>query len=287
MSIARAAARSLDALGFSVELSATRARGDAEELARGLPRDVETVLVAGGDGTLWEVVNGLRARGAPLPALALLPAGTGDALARDLAIACAEDGLAAFLAGARRRVDLARVLVDGRERSAFSVVGWGAFARINRRAERLRWVGRRRYEVAALLELLRPFPRTGRDGPVRDDARGGEGILLGVACLTRHTGRGLCIAPDARLDDGLADVVRVRRGGRWALLSVLRRLPTGGHVRSPLVDVERVAELELAFEPAGWIVLDGEALPARAVRVVLEPRALTVFGHSPPGTSGG
>jgi len=281
LSVASATARSLEALGIAVVVRATHAPGHAEELARELPRDVEVVLVAGGDGTLWEVVNGLVARGAPLPELALLPAGTGDALARDLSIATPEDGLAAFLAGERARVDLARVRVDGRERVVFSVVGWGAFARINRRAERLRWAGRARYELAALLELLRPFPGGDPGGPKLDGVPRREATLLGVACLTRHTGRGLCIAPEARLDDGLADVVRLRRGPRRELLSVLRRLPSGEHVRSPLVEVERVTELELAFDPPSWIVLDGEALLARDVRVVLEPRALTVFAPRP------
>lgn len=232
----------------------------------------------GGDGTLYEVVQDL-ARRTPQerPRLAVLPSGTGDALARDLGMPAPADALAALRAGTTRCIDLARVEVDGEVSFCFSVVGWGAFARINLRAERLRWARGRRYDLAAAAELARPG-RLPSSGAVRDGER--EDLLLAVACLTGNTGRGMRMAPDAELDDGLVDLVEIRRGGRLRLARLLAGVFDGSHVRSELVRVSRVACLDLELDPGSHVVLDGEAVPARHLTLQVLPRALEVV--APP-----
>lgn len=229
---------------------------------------------------MWEVVNGLAARDAPRPDLALVPAGTGDALARDLGLTEPEPVARALVGDRRRAIDLAHVRVDGRERVAFSVIGWGAFARINRGAERVRHFGRRRYEVAALLELARP--RLAATGASWGTPPRGRDALLAVACLTRHTGRGMLLAPEAELDDGTANLVVIDRGPRPRLAALLRRIHTGTHLDSPLVSVERIERLEVELEEGSWVVLDGEALPARRLALRVERRALSVLVDDAP-----
>ena len=269
----------LRAAGLRAEVLETDRPGHAEELARHVDPLPDRLAVAGGDGTVHEVVNGLLSRADDrLPAIGVLPAGTGDALAFDLGIGDPETAARVLAAGVRRRIDLARVTVDGAVRHAFSVVGWGAFARINRRAERFRALGRFRYDVATVVELARPRLRSSR---ARLDGAPEDGMLLGVACLTAYTGRGIHIAPDAVLDDGLADVVEVRRGGRWALARLFAHMQRGTHAGSHLVRIERRARLELELDPGSWVVLDGEALPARSVALEVVPRRLEVFAPDP------
>ena len=266
----------LEAGGCALDIALTEGAGHAESLIR--ERDLasyQAIVAAGGDGTLHEVVNGLMARGtdAAAPPVGLLPAGTGDALARDLGLADAQRAAEAIASDHQRAIDLARVTVDGRTRHAFSVVGWGAFARINRRAEHFRPLPQR-YDLAAACELLAPRlagARASRDGLAQDDA------FLGVACLTSCTGRGMRIAPGAVLDDGLMDLIEVRRAGRVALARLLRGVFDGSHVRSPLVSTSRVARFGLDLEPGSSVVLDGEALPAHTVEVEVLPGALRVL----------
>jgi diacylglycerol kinase (ATP) len=212
-----------------------------------------------------------------LPPLGILPAGTGDALARDLGIAGSSEGARCVVAGTLRPVDLARVHVDGVVRHAFSVVGWGAFARINWRAERWRILGGRRYDIAALVELMRPRLQDTR--AVRDGLPD-PSLILGVACLTRYTARGMLLAPAARLDDGMVEVVEIRRAPRRVLLSLLGKISKGHPPASPLVSTARVPGLELTLEPGSRVVLDGESLPARKVKVEVLPGALRVFAAS-------
>ncbi len=262
---ADALARARSALS-PIEVHNTAGPGHAEELARSLDfAAARALVVVGGDGTLYEAVNGLFARQErERPPLGILPAGTGDALARDLGVATPSSSLEALLAGHTRAIDVGCVEIDGRTRYVTSVVGWGAFARINLRAERLRWTRWARYEAAALVEIVGPRPSAG-------------GPLLGVACLTSHTGRGMLLAPDARLDDGLADLVEVASCGRLRLLGLLAGVFRGRHTRSSAVSIRRVSELSLELEEGAHLVLDGEALPARKLSFQVLPGALTVL----------
>ena len=233
------------------------------------------MVAFGGDGTVHEVVHGLMGRPAEgRPALGVMPCGTGNSLARDLGLRTWRDAAASLRQGLTRPIDLARVEVDGRTRYCINVVGWGAVARINRRAERLRWAGDRRYDLASVLELLQPRPL-----PPAGAVRRGqpEDMLLGLACLTEHTGRGMRMAPGAELDDGLVDVVEIRRGSRVRLATLLGRVYRAAHLRSPLVEVTRVSTLQLELEPGGFVVLDGEPVLAHELALEVLHRALTVI----------
>jgi diacylglycerol kinase (ATP) len=217
----------------ALEVLETERAGHARELAREL--DLERCLgvcAVGGDGTLFEVLGGIfeRADGAR-PTLGVIPAGSGHSLALDLGVARAEDAARCIAAGARRAIDVARVELDGRVLHSVNVLAWGAGARINARAERLRWAAGARYDLAAVLELLRP--RLGHAG-ARLDGECGEHLLLGTASITRHAGRGMRVAPDAVLDDGLIDIVTIARGARLALARMLASVRSGAHVASPL-----------------------------------------------------
>lgn len=283
----------LAALPFPVRVEETRAPGHARELAREVPAEPGLAIAAvGGDGTLHEVVDGLLSRDdRPAIPVAVIAAGTGNATARDLGLGPGPDPLvpgtvahavvpaaAAIAAGRTRRIDVARLDVDGEVVHAVNVVGWGAFARINARAERLRWSGRARYTLAAVAELMAPRLR---DAETAVDGAPGTRHLLGCACLTRYSGAGMELAPRAVLDDGYADLVLIRRAPRLVLAGLLRRVFDGSHVRSPRVEYRRVDELRLTLEPGGAIVVDGELRPAREVRLHVLCRALEVFHDEP------
>lgn len=280
----RAARRLLELEGSfasPIQVHETGGPRDAERLARELDLEAAPgLIVVGGDGTVHEVVQGLFAReDGARPPLGVLPAGTGDALARDLGLSDPVSALTA-LGGPTRAIDLAEVTLDGEKVFCFSVIGWGAFARINRRAERYRWARGRRYDLAALLELL--TPGAVRPAGARRQGRA-EQPLLGVVCLTRHTGKGMRMAPGAELDDGLADLVEIDRSGRLRLVRLLSQVFDGSHVRSPLVHVERVSQLEVDLDPDSYVILDGEAVPARHLSLRIRPRALSLFAPAPSG----
>ena len=171
-----------------------------------------------------------------------MPAGSGNALALDLGWRTPIDAARRLVAGTTRRIDVARVDIDGRILHSVNVLAWGAAARIDARAERLRWVGGARYTLAAAIELLSPRLRPAGalvDGQRRPDD------LLGIACNTRYSGRGMLVAPAAELDDGLLDLITFRLGPRLRLARLLRSVFAGGHVDSPLVTCARADRIDL------------------------------------------
>ena len=253
---------------------------DARELARDLDVDETGAICAvGGDGTVHAVANGILARQGSRPSLAVLPAGTGNSLAVDLELDSAEEALDRMLAGHATELDAARVELDGHVHFAINVIGWGAFARINRRAESLRLFGGTRYNFAAAAELLRPLMR---HSEARIDGEPAATYLLGAACITQHTGKGMRIAPRATLDDGYLDLVLIRSGNRVQLATILARVFDGGHVTSSKVEYRRVEGFNLRLDGDGRdIVIDGELLHARHVKVSVVPRALLLLGAPP------
>lgn len=269
----------LRALGPDVQIHTTNGRGHATQIAKDLDIDEgDAVIAVGGDGTLHEVVNGLFSRGdQAMPTVGVIAAGTGNATCLDLGMIDPDVAITAIRSGDTRAIDVATVVVDGRTLHAINVVGWGAFARINARAERLRWMGGARYTVAALCEIISLRIRgaeSALDG-VRQDP-----FLLGAACLTRHSARGMMIAPHAVMDDGYADLVLIRKGPRLVLAALLKSVFRGGHVGSPRVEYRKRDALYLELDPGSSVVVDGELLPARVVTIEIRCRALQVY--APP-----
>ena len=104
--------------------------------------------------------------------------------------------------------------------NCLNIIGWGGVVDINRTAERMRWVGRPRYTLAALWHIL--FRRRRRAVLVLDDQTADDEFLFVVGCNTQFTAKGMRLAPRADLGDGKIDVIVVRRASFGQLL---RRIP--------------------------------------------------------------
>jgi diacylglycerol kinase (ATP) len=261
-----------------LEVVYTKAPGHATVLARDLSAAGCTLLiVAGGDGTLNEVVNGIVRAPAP-PALGFLPIGTGSDFARTLGLRSVPSAIDAILARRARPVDVFRARfrsLDGAraERSFVNAAGIGLAA------EAARTVGgvprilpaQCRYLAAALPSL--GAGRSFRISLRLDDGPAAEfDITTAAVANGRFQGGGIQIAPEAVLDDGLADITVVERVSAF---EVVRRLPilySGALYTHPRVRHWRVARvridadddvpLELDGEPAGFLPLDVTPLGA-------------------------
>ena len=253
--------------GWSVEVAETRRPRDEEVLER-VNAGFDLLLPVGGDGTLHEALNHWRGEEHRVP-LTPIPAGSGNSLALDLGLTSPEDAARGVLSGRRRALDGIRVTLDGgRVLRSANIVGWGAAARINARAERLRWARGRRYDLSSACEILSPIlPWANASVDGERDLR----VLLGVASVTQHSGRGMRLAPNAVLDDGLFDVVTIQRGFRPRLLGLLAAVQSGAHAGSSLVALRQTRTLSLEIEDDAGLVVDGEWIPARRAQLEVVP----------------
>lgn len=214
------ARESLEQSGFDVTVCVTSAPDDAQRFsARAVSGGHELVAAWGGDGT----VNGVGAALAGTRvAMAIIPGGSGNGLARDLGVPL--DAAAAFAVAAKGAT---RVIDAGDLNGSlfFNVAGIGVDASI---ARRMAAPGARRGLLGYVLATLRELPTyIARDYTIRIAASDSPPIttaaLLIAFANSRQYGNGALIAPHARLDDGELDVVVVRP---QSLLRIASRIPS-------------------------------------------------------------
>jgi len=244
---------------------------------------LEAVVVVGGDGLVHAAVAAVAGTGT---ALGIVPAGTGNDIARGLDLPRGDPALAvqrvsaSLRAGRVRSVDAVRVRTDDGDGWFVSILASGVDALINERANAWRWPsGPSRYTLAAITELARVRSialRVVLDGERVLDV---DALLVAVA-NTRSYGGGLQMAPDADPADGLLDVVVVDRLPALRALAVFPRVRAGGHLSHPAVHVHRTRTVRLELregsasprphadgEPTGRLPVTCEVVPG-ALRVL-------------------
>lgn len=256
----------------AADLETARSRV-SEAIAAG---EIDVLAAMGGDGTVHHAAN-LCAQ-APV-ALALIAMGTGNDNARHLGIPGRDAAtVAQFLASApERKIDLGRVVAEGRERWFIGVLGAGFDTKVNDRGKTLtRLHGTPRYLAAVALEL-RTF--SGLEYAVTVDGERIDTTAMLVAVGNGPDfGGGMKVCPDAKVDDGLLDVLILHRVSRGEFLSVFPRVFTGGHVRHPKVQILRGTRV-LLDSPGIRSQADGEDFLPLPITVEAVPGALTILSR--------
>jgi YegS/Rv2252/BmrU family lipid kinase len=282
-----AIARRLREGGLDFDEALTTRRGDAIELSRAAVRDGRTLVVAaGGDGTTNEVVNGLFEDGDPAAARArfgVFPMGTGGDLRRTLGIPLDPEAAAAVLcAGRTRRIDTGRVtctLPDGGSvvrhfvNIADAGIGGEVADRVNRGFKVVNG------EVTFLLASIRTL-LTWRNKPMRVVVDGEPRELVAqqvVVANCQYYGGGMRVAPDAKPDDGLLDVVFIGDLSAWENMRGLRQIREGTHIAgNPKISQTLARRVEVSSASAVHVDADGE-LPGLLPAVFeVQPGALEV-----------
>ena len=261
--------------GITVRSVVGRDADEALELARRSVADgVDSLVVVGGDGLVHLAVQALmEAAPADRPSLGVIPAGTGNDVARYVDVPRSDPQLAAdVVVGARtRRIDLARTGPT----YFVTVLAAGFDAVVNERANAMRWPrGQLRYTLATLAELrvFAPLPYVLQlDGIERRV----DAMLVAVGNGPSFGG-GLRITHGACIDDGLLDVVIIKTMSKPSLVRTYPRLYTGGHTHHPQYEHHRVRSVTVA-SPGITAYADGERVGPLPLSVEVVPQALEVL----------
>jgi diacylglycerol kinase (ATP) len=259
----------------TAERVVTTAPGDGRKHAReAAEANYERVIAVGGDGTIWEVANGLAGSET---VLAIIPGGTGDDCARNLGIP--RDPLAAArlaLAGQTRAIDLCEIQTAQGTSYYLNVAGCGFDADVAARVPSLPRAlgvgGTLPYVLALLRELatLRlPQMRLTLDELVLDQAV----FVLAVANGPSYAG-GMRVAPDAVVDDGLLDVCVIGKISRLEVLRLVPKLYSGGHRGHPAVSFFRCRQVQAESGLPVHCQADGELVGDLPATFKIHPRGL-------------
>ncbi|HEV2618002.1 MAG TPA: diacylglycerol kinase family protein [Candidatus Acidoferrales bacterium] len=284
---APAALERLRASGIQIEVAETRAAGHATELARQAQNiGHRNFLAVGGDGTSYEIVNGIFPLRDDDPSdrrtLAFLPLGTGNSFLRDFRDhrgAEDVDALAgAILNGKSRPCDVIRLKHSSGQLHYINLLTLGFAADVADVTNRhFKGWGELGYILGVLTCLARldrrAFPLRTGDSVEFDRRR----CLFLAFSNSKFTGGKMMIAPGADSNDGLIEYVRWGPIGRFGLLSNLHTLFDGTHIKHPLASRAAVREVEFSLDAPVTVMVDGESLHLQCEHLDVLPGALDVL----------
>ena len=264
------------AVPHRIKVRVTQEKGDARRFAAEAG-EADLLIAAGGDGTLNEVVHGLMDLSeAARPALGVVPLGT----ANDFAAGCGiprdpEEALALCLKGQALPIDIGKANEHWFLNAAS--VGFGAEVTATTPPELKRLLGHTAYTVMGAILAMNVHHYHGKlILPDREITGSGPVAIVGNG---PQTGGGVQVAPRARIDDGLLDVLVVRQIPAIALLTAARELqelsPDGEYIsylQTPWAEVypEETIPVNLDGEPVQFSSVRYEAVP-RAIRLIVPP----------------
>ncbi len=278
----RNAAAAIDRLrqsGLEVDVCETRSAGEArtrarEELAEGR-RDF---IAVGGDGTSFEIVNGLL--DAPIdgvrPTLGFLPLGTGNSFLRDFSDQGAEYAIEALTQGKRQPCDVIRVTHTGGVLHFINIFSIGFVAAVGATRNRhFSGLGEFGYTLSTVLRIANLEPYV---FPMRIAGRpeNREPCTFLSINNSRFTGGKMMMAPDANTRDGLLDIICVGKMGRVSLLRTFPKIFKGTHVQHPAVTCHQTAAVELDLDGEVDVMIDGEMMKLNPTRLEVVPGAIDV-----------
>lgn len=269
------------ALGIHLEIIETTRTGEATAIARAAyARGVRDFLAVGGDGTSFEIVNGVlpESETQGRATLAFLPLGTGNSFLRDFTARGMEHTLEALRERRRRPCDVVRVRHTTGAIYFINMLNLGFAAEAGEVANRKfkRW-GQIGYVFGVFARLAQlehaAFPHR-LAGKAEWDRRACLFLAFGNS---KFTGGNMLVAPNAEVADGLIEYVRWSPLGRMRLLWLFPTLFSGSHIRHRLASRAAVERIELDLERPVNVIIDGEVMQLQIRSVDILPSALDVI----------
>jgi diacylglycerol kinase (ATP) len=269
----------LRAGGVSVDVIETRAPGQATDIARdAYTRGYRRFIAVGGDGTSYEIVNGLfpQALQDEPPILGFLPLGTGNSFLRDFSDRGVDFAMEALIAGRTRPCDVLRLRHSEGTLHYINLLSVGFTADVaTTRIRRFQRYGQLGYVMSIFLCLARldrrSFPLRLEDAELQNSRS-----LFLTFNNSKYTGGTMMIAPKAEVNDGLIEYVRWGPIGRLELIRNLPTLYDGTHISHPLASRRSVKSVDFQLPAPVDVMVDGEVLTLRCERLDVLPSALRV-----------
>ena len=270
----------LRAGGIKLDVVETTGPEQGTQLAReAYSRGYRKFIAVGGDGTSYEIVNGLfprRDSDEPVT-LAFLPLGTGNSFLREFTDRGVEYAIEAILARRSQPCDVLRLRHTQGVLHYINLLSMGFAADVaTLRARRFSGWGELGYQSSIFITLAR-FRR--RPFPLRVD---GEGEIDRRRCLfltfnnSKFTGGTMMIAPNAEVNDGLIEYVRWGPIGRLGLIRNLPTLYDGTHIHHPLAERREAKRIDFHLDAPVDVMVDGEVLTLQCETLDVLPSALRV-----------
>jgi len=268
-----------EALGIKATFKPTQHAGHGKELVAGTDlSDFDGLVAAGGDGTLFEVLNGLyqHPKEARIP-LGLLPIGTGNAFSRELGLQAGDlnDAIELIHRARTRQVDVGFVESAAKSFYFVNIMVMGFAVDAGLVAQKLKFLGNTAYTLATLWQVLKL-----KSHPLVMEIDGklveGDNVFVTFS-NSRYTGTNFLIAPDAKIDDGQLDVTILEKLPRARLLKLFPTIYSGRHIEYDEVSTIKATHISIR-SPKGFLLgPDGEFCGSTPAEITCLARDLTIL----------
>ncbi len=256
----------------------TRRPGHAVELAREAARTADVVIAMGGDGTIGDVARGIIAQldeSGKEASLGVLPAGTGNDIARNLGIPLSLEIAAEVVhSGVVKRIDMG--VLNGVPFLNNAGTGFDAavMQAMNTGFKKLK--GQPAF-LAAIFKTLpgyQPFTLTLE---IDGEPRKPEKAMMVSILNGKVYGAGMEAAPNAEMDDGRLDVLIVKATGKLKLIGLVGKVKSGQHLGHPSIELIQARSLKLSSIPTLPVNMDGEIRGTTPMEITVRARVLKVL----------
>jgi len=275
------ALRELHNAGLETEVHRTAHPAHATELAReAADAGHRKFITMGGDGTSFEVINGLFAAAPPETPfqLGLIPLGTGNSFLRDFEVTDTDEAIRRIVRGKSGPCDVLRVSHRDGILHYMNILSIGFSASAgeltNRRFKPFGAAGYILAVVSSLASLQHPQDPIRVDGTELVDDR--AATLLSFS-NSKFTGGAMMMAPSADTADGKLDVIRVGKLSRIELLRAFPRIFQGTHTTMPIVEEQQVKRVDFLEEREQPVMIDGEIMHLALRSIEVMPGALELY----------
>lgn len=253
--------------------------GESVTLASSLDHSAwDGIIAVGGDGTLFEVLNGLHTNHERISVpVGQIPVGTGNSFLKDLNIQTEEDAWEAIVSRKTRKVDLARFSYEKGSHYFINLLGAGFVSNVAHTANHFKRWGSLSYIIAVLKEML--VLKSSSIELIIDGKRHTQQGIFVEICNSRYTGGDMLMAPGARIDDGLLEIVFCEKISRRKLLQLFPLIFKGTHVDDPALKVFSGKKVSLSSESPLLLTPDGETFGSTPLEAEIIPNALDMFSR--------
>lgn len=236
------------------------------------------VIVAGGDGSFFNVLNGyMKLENPPRLPFGILPVGTGNSLIRD--VIEGERPLKEYVQliknGKTKGFDIAQVKTDKETFYYANMMGFGFITDVNGTASKLKALKSHAYTLGVLHQTikLKTFSlKMTIDGKIHDM----DNVFV-IISNSKYTGGNYLIAPKAEVDDGKLDLVILNKLSRLDLLKTFPKIFDGSHIDTPFVDYIQAKSIKLETKEPKILSPDGEVYGNFPAEIKCIPNAIDVF----------
>jgi len=242
----------------------------------------QKIITIGGDGTPFELINGLYSSGKPKYEiqLGMIPSGTGNSFLRDFMDNPDEENcVRAILDGKCRQVDLIEFQYNKNgpiKQYCLNIMGIGLIADILKLTnEKLKGFGSMGYSLAVLIRL---FKGIDNHFTLKADQQSMELKDSALAISnSKYTGGKMKMAPMAETDDGKVDIIVFKEVNRRDIINIFINVFKGNHIHHDRVEVFNAKEIQITADPQQLFMADGELLGETPLKIKVLPKELSIL----------